>query len=190
MAMGDSSAAELELLRVLTLSTQPAVKEHAGLVLAEHQIRALRWQDARASLGVSAGPNPGAWKIAIDSLFTGVESVSLKSPQLASRLSGLLPGLGQAYVGEPIKAIHALAVNAIFGYWVVESILDRHVAVAASMGFLRRYYQGNRIIAARLARQHNQRRLQPHIQDIADEIVRIRRTRFPSATIRAASGAS
>ncbi len=76
---------------------------------------------------------------------------------LAQFLSGIVPGLGQAYAGDPLSGLNSLALNGGIAYLVIRNIdLGKYFQAAYIFYFLwRRYYFGGIELAGDKAREYN-----------------------------------
>ena len=92
----------------------------------------------------------------------------LKSPQMAGILSGLLPGAGHLYAGQPLQALTALALNGAFLAGAAYAIHEKlHVTGAILLFFETGWYLGgisSARDAAREANRQQQRAFAEHLK--------------------------
>ncbi|HDK35807.1 MAG TPA: hypothetical protein ENG82_02775 [Bacteroidetes bacterium] len=82
------------------------------------------------------------------------KTIHPRSPATAKWLSTVFPGLGQLYSGDFKNAVNALALNGLLGYGVTQAFLKQNYvdAVLEGVFLFQRYYMGNRVHAAQIAR--------------------------------------
>ncbi len=81
-----------------------------------------------------------------------------KSPPMAGLLSGIIPGLGQLYVGRPRDGITAFLVNALFIGATVQAFGKDQDFLGVMLGFVELgWYAGNIYNAANSAHKYNRK---------------------------------
>ena len=160
IASGNYSLARIELLRVLEFSKDPLLH------------RKSLYFDGIASLYMY---DWGAAEKAFDDFYFGyadgrmtkraeeINSIlfearrSHRSVGLATFLSTILPGLGQAYAGHWQDSLNALALNSLTIGLLANAIYRKnHVNAALISSISMRYYLGNRYRAEMDVRKYNQ----------------------------------
>lgn len=90
-----------------------------------------------------------------------------KSPQMAERLSTVVPGSGQLYVGNVKEGILAAALSGTFIYLAVDAIRERRYVDCTGIALVGwQFYWGNRINARQLASEYNKNYEQELIQTL------------------------
>lgn len=171
---GEISSAELESSRVLAFSRDPRVRRRAALLVAECHLRSGRWKDLAGVLSLG-GVSDGLAETGVDSVLSDLESLELKSPELAMSLSTFLPGAGQIYAGDALDGLHSLAVNGLFAALCVSAVAEASVGDAiVGLSMFRRYYLGNRMNAAVRVEEHNSRMVGPRLEALREQIQRMK----------------
>ena len=92
----------------------------------------------------------------------------LKSPQVAGILSGILPGAGHLYVGKPLQAVTAFALNGVFLAGAAYAFHEKLAATGAILLFFETgWYLGgiySAMDAARDANRQQQQALADHLR--------------------------
>ncbi len=103
-------------------------------------------------------------------LVAELAEIKLKNPRTA-RLLSIIPGLGEAYVGRPLFALWALAINAGDTYLIINAILkQRYVDALLVYTFLwQRFYAGSMANADRFAHAYNERKIRKAADPIREE---------------------
>ena len=151
IAAQDYDLARLELIKV-TLRTPSALHYRRALFLqAVAYLYQFRWTDARESLRNYTSDAK------LDTLFQAALDTPQKSVRLARILSTLLPGAGQAYIGEWGQAVNALLLNGTLGFLTLDALLDGYYIDAGLWGafIFWRYYRGNTFRAGAAAEAFN-----------------------------------
>jgi hypothetical protein len=173
---GNLAMGELEYSRLTTYSEYHSIQRRSGLKLATVLLDSYRWRDARERMSSLEDVAIDSRRAAIDSIFAYLESVSLKSPSTARKLSTIIPGSGQAYTGNWRKGLHSFALVGAWVGLIAYSIHEDRIALAVfSIPWLVRYYQGGRHQSAQLAIKYNRAQIRPPIEDIISEIRAIER---------------
>lgn len=82
--------------------------------------------------------------------------LQLKSPQVAGMLSGILPGAGHLYAGQPLQAVTALALNGAFLAGAAYAIHEKLTLTGAILLFFETgWYLGGISSAREAAREAN-----------------------------------
>lgn len=71
-----------------------------------------------------------------------------KSPALAGVLSGIVPGLGQVYIGRPGDGLAAFLVNGLFIWGAIAAYNKEMYEVAGVLGFIEIGWYGGNIVGA------------------------------------------
>ena len=88
-----------------------------------------------------------------------------KSPEVAGRLSTIIPGSGQLYVGKVKEGLLAAAVSGTFIYLAADAVRERRYVDCVGISLVGlSFYWGNRADARRLASQYNAQREQEFIE--------------------------
>jgi|GEM_PF-5479169 len=93
----------------------------------------------------------------VDSLFSSSAAMHLKNPDLAWKLSLVLPGLGQLYGGDYINGVRSIILDGLLFYNLGYTYSSRETVtvVLAGILLLNRYIIGNRDHAARVVNERN-----------------------------------
>ena len=112
---------------------------------------------------------PSAYLI-LKSIRTQTDNLPYRSPTLAKWFSAVLPGSGQAYVGDYTDAIASCLLNLGFGYLTVSSLLNkRYFQSLVYYYFLwNRYYFGSGDNAYRLAMEFNKKGKEEFVKALMD----------------------
>jgi tetratricopeptide (TPR) repeat protein len=174
IASADYNPASLTLLELARFSNSGSIRKQAVFFLGIVSLYRYEWEKARDYLrsGLDETKPLDAKKLReIDSILSPEAEAGLKSPAAALVLSGIIPGLGQAYAGNPLDGLVSFGLNASSGVWVgflfaggdwVDGL------VAADLLFLR-FYLGNLSNTERLVREYNEKMN----NDIARKIVSV-----------------
>jgi len=184
IASGQYDLARIELLKVSTQNgrvgsagaspslTNPSdrLRQRALFLQGVAYLYRFNWESARQAFKTYFDANPELQDKAriIDALFEGALHRPQKSVAVAKVFSTILPGAGQAYVGEWKNGLNALALNGLLGFASVNAALDKRYQDAAFLTFFlfRRYYLGNRYRAGEAAKQFNERLDRQHAAKI------------------------
>ena len=131
--------ARFELIKVKIRTPSVPLYRRALFLQAVALIYQFRWEEAREVLRHYTTDEM------LDILFDKAVNLPQKSPKIAKVLSTILPGTGQIYAGNWRGGLNALALNGVFGFVAVNSVLDRHYVDAVSWTYFifQRYYLGN-----------------------------------------------
>ncbi|MBI1928870.1 tetratricopeptide repeat protein [Candidatus Poribacteria bacterium] len=183
IASGQYDLALIELLKVSTqngrvrLLPNPSdrLRQRALFLQGFAYLCRFNWESARQAFKTYFDANPELQHKAktIDALFEGALHCPQKSVTVAKVLSTILPGAGQAYVGEWKNGLNALALNGLLGFASVNAALDKHYQDATFLTFFlfRRYYLGNRYRAGEAAKEFNERSDRQHAAKILDTLI-------------------
>jgi tetratricopeptide (TPR) repeat protein len=158
-AQGKFTTAQMELLRIASFTTIPAVRNRAELFLCIGDIFSGQWDAAQKI--ASAEAKSGNLRMArLDSLLRSAQPWRRKSPSAAQWMSTALPGLGQVYAGDVRDGVNALAISCVTGYFTVNSIIFGYYqeALLSETALFWRYYSGNRWNAAEAAERYNRKK--------------------------------
>ena len=168
------SLGEVLLLKVLTYTEYPYVKQKALLLHAVACLYSSKWDAAQASLDdyFRGQPEPSL-QADIDTLLQEARAFFYRSPDDARGLSTLIPGLGQLYVGDHPNALNAFLLNGGLAAWMIYKLWHGYIGDAYVIyHFLfRRYYYGNRYHAQRLAQEYNARLDADQVKKILSKLV-------------------
>ena len=105
-------------------------------------------------------------------LMRQAERVSRKSPKTARVLSMILPGAGQFYAGDIKNGINSLLLNALLGYWFVNTGLAYTFVDAAATvtPWLFRYYGGGIRRAGEIVEKKKEERLRKVFSKVLVEV--------------------
>lgn len=144
--------AQLELIKVTMQAPSARLYRRALFLQTVAYIYQFRWEKARESLRNYTTDER------LDALFDAAINMPRKSTNVARRLSTILPGAGQIYVGDWTGGLNALVLNGTLGFLTVDTVLDGHYVDAALwVGLIvLRYYRGNTFRAEHAAEQFNQ----------------------------------
>ncbi|HDZ11485.1 MAG TPA: tetratricopeptide repeat protein [Bacteroidetes bacterium] len=152
------SLAVLELLKVASFSKQPHLRRKAGFYLGVANVYLLEFDQVEAALAPyfskdSSDYGRKTWQ-RLQRLAGKGKTIHPRSPATAKWLSTVFPGLGQLYSGDFKNAVNALALNGLLGYGVTRAFLEQNYvdAVLEGVFLFQRYYMGNRVHAAQIAR--------------------------------------
>jgi len=165
---GRLAEAEQELLGLQAFSGGIDLSLH----LARLRIEQGRWDEAGEAL-LRAYPEGDLRSLR--ELLAEAGRQKRKSPRTARLLSALLPGMGQAYAGDPADGLNALAVNGGIAALAAAAAVNRYYpeAVLLVLFPLRRYYTGNIGNAGRLAERRNAAAEEEHRRRIRDALERL-----------------
>lgn len=157
IASNQSSAAEIELLRVVTFCRFAACRHRALFFLGVCRLYRQDWQGARAAFAQAIDTAHESRRGIVDSLLAPANLPHMLSPNLAGWLSSILPGAGQFYCADWRNGANALVINSVTGYLLVSSILSGNIqdVLLPYVSLFQRYYWGNRTRAIEIARQEN-----------------------------------
>jgi TM2 domain-containing membrane protein YozV len=158
LAMGNYSLAELKLLELENFTLYSNIRKKAIFFRGIACLYSYKWKIAKEAFNLYFSDDTSSLKYIIDSILSQAEKTKYKSPKLAKMLSTILPGLGQIYVGNIRHGINAFIINLLTGYLLVINLLDKNYfgVWATYTSLFRRYYQGNKFHAERLAREYNE----------------------------------
>jgi tetratricopeptide (TPR) repeat protein len=140
------ASAELQLSRLKLFSETPAIVQKARFFLAVIYLQTFEWEKARISFREYYVETPAEYLLHVDSLLSPGRVPEPKSVTTAVAISSILPGSGQWYAGNEGDAVNALSINALFGYLVIDAVVEQRwmdAAIAFTPIFYR-YYEGNR----------------------------------------------
>ncbi len=162
--------ARFELIRVTIRTPSGPLYQRALFLQAVALIYQFQWEEAREVLRNYTIDEM------LDKLFDKAANLPRKSTRVAKVLSAILPGAGQVYAGNWRSGLNALALNGVFGYVTVDSILNRHYVDAVSWTYFifQRYYLGNLYRAGKTVDEFNEnisRRAADNILKQLQEIV-------------------
>ena len=131
--------ARFELIRVAMHTTSGPLYQRALFLQAVVYVYQFQWEEAREVLRHYTADEM------LDKLFDEAVNLLQKSPKVAKVLSAILPGAGQVYAGNWRDGLNALALNGVFGFVTVDSVLNRHYVDAVTWTYFifQRYYLGN-----------------------------------------------
>lgn len=131
--------ARFELIRVTMRTNSGPLYQRALFLQAVALIYQFQWEEAREVLRHYTTDEM------LDKLLDKAVNLPQKSPKVAKVLSAILPGAGQVYAGNWRDGLNALALNGVFGFVAVDSVLDRHYVNAVTWTYFifQRYYLGN-----------------------------------------------
>jgi hypothetical protein len=157
MAFGQYERAARDLEGDFRHSRFREVSIRAGTLLLLSSVLAHDWEralDIHRELDLEESHERGM----LEESLQGAAAAEYKSPDTAVLLSTLLPGAGQAYCGHWRAGLNALVLNGVFIYATVTSLINEQYASAALQWIflLRRYYNGNRYQAHRIATMENE----------------------------------
>ena len=143
--------ARFELIRGTMRTTSGPLYQRALFLQAVVYIYQFRWEEAREVLRHYTTDEM------LDKLFDKAVNLPQKSPKIAKVLSAILPGAGQVYASNWRDGLNALALNGVFGFVTVDSVLDRHYVDAITWTYFifRRYYLGNLYQAGKAVNDFN-----------------------------------
>lgn len=152
LANQDYDLARLELIKATIRRPSAPLNRRALLLQGVTNIYQFRWDEAREVLQNYTNDDT------LDELFNKASNLPRKSPKIANILSIILPGTGQTYAGNFKGGLNALALNGIFGYVAIDSILDKNYgdAILWTYFIFLRYYQGNLYRAGKAVDEYNQ----------------------------------
>lgn len=153
------SLGEILLLKILTYTEHPYLKQKALLLHGVACLYSSKWEAAQSSFDAYFQEQPEPTLQAdIDTLLHEARNFSYKSPDDARGLSTLIPGLGQFYVGDYKNALNAFLLNGGLAAWMIYKLWHGYLGDAYVIYYFlfRRYYYGNRYHAQRLAQEYNE----------------------------------
>lgn len=152
LANQDYDLARLELIKATIRRPSTPLYRRALLLQGVTYIYQFRWDKAREVLQIYTNDDT------LDELFNKASNLPRKSPKIANIFSIILPGAGQTYAGNLKDGLNALALNGIFGYVAIDSILDKYYgdAILWTYFIFLRYYQGNLYRAGKAVDEYNQ----------------------------------
>ena len=158
IAFGRIDSAAAEIGKIERVAHRPNQRTRAAGLKLLAEISAGTWAAASDSWRKYVELS-GVESNVLDSLLAAAGRSENRSPSLAAALSVILPGLGQAYCGEWLKALNALALNGAVGYLTTSLLIDENYAGGSlSLLFLlQRYYLGNVYQAEKSAQQAGNR---------------------------------
>ena len=149
------SLASEQFRQLAETATTPQARAQARYRLAWSEIEQRNFAAAIEELNRLDSPQADRLAAAL----AGRQPIAGKSPLLAGSLSGLLPGAGQLYTGNPRDAGLAFALNAAFIWAAVEAFDHDNEALGGILCFFEiGWYGGNIYNAVNLAHRSNQRR--------------------------------
>ncbi len=170
IASGQYDLALLELIKFSARGPSNRLRQRALFLQGVAYLYRFNWESARQAFKTYFDANPELQHKAktIDALFEGAIHRPQKSVTVAKVLSTILPGAGQAYVGEWKNGLNALALNGLLGFASVNAALDKRYQDATFLTFFlfQRYYLGNRYRAGEAAKQFNERSEHQHAAKI------------------------
>jgi hypothetical protein len=168
------SLGEILLLKILTYTDYPYLKQKALVLHGVACLYSAKWEAAQSSFDAyfQEQPEP-ALQADIDTLLREARNFFYKSPDDARGLSTLIPGLGQFYVGDYKNALNAFLLNGGLAAWMIYKLWHGYLGdVYVIYYFLfRRYYYGNRYHAQRLAHEYNENLDAIQVEKILHKII-------------------
>ena len=153
------SLGEILLLKIITYTDNPYLKQKALLLHGVACLYGSKWEAAQASFDAyfQEQPEPTI-QSDIDMLLHEAINFFYKSPDDARGLSTLIPGLGQFFVGDYPNALNAFVLNGGLAAWMIYKLWHGYLGDAYIIYYFlfRRYYYGNRYHAQRLAQEYNE----------------------------------
>lgn len=139
--------------------------------IAWGQVYRFKWPEAEASLQRAALIDPNDPRISgMLERVTRSSELRRKSPALAGALSAVLPGAGQAYVGNWGDGAVALLVNGLFIWGAVAAYEEDMPEVAGLIGFIELgWYGGNIFGAVNAARRFNRGERQGFVDSLEQD---------------------
>lgn len=117
------------------------------------QLKAERREEAGLITGNINALCPG---FPADSLRMAWEKSGNQSSFIAGLLSGLLPGLGQAYAGHPASGLNSFWLNAVTGFGFINAWKQARAAdIALYFWLFERFYRGGIVVAMESVRLDN-----------------------------------
>ncbi|MEO0108381.1 MAG: hypothetical protein ABIK62_04335 [candidate division WOR-3 bacterium] len=149
---GRSYQARAELLGLLALTKDPNLCVELNRRLAALDLHEFKFAQAEQHFA-RAGDSARARACA---RFSGLPQ---RDPELASMMSGFIPGLGEVYAGDVKVGIRSFAANALVFGAVLYSLAGRHYVDAALLVTVLggRFYFGSQQQARDLAEESNRR---------------------------------
>lgn len=162
--------ARFELIRVTIRTPSGPLYQRALFLQAIALIYQFQWEEAREVLRHYTTDEM------LDKLLDKALNLPQKSAKVAKVLSAILPGAGQVYAGNWRDGLNALALNGVFGFVAVDSVLDKHYVDAVTWTYFifQRYYLGNLYQAGKAVDDFNDeksRRAADNILNRLQEIV-------------------
>jgi len=157
------SLASEQFRRLAETAKTPQASAQARYRLAWSEIEQRKFAAAVEELNRLDSPQADSLAAAL----AGRQPIAEKSPLLAGSLSGLLPGAGQLYTGNPRDAGLAFALNAAFIWAAVEAFDHDNEALGGILCFFEiGWYGGNIYNAVNHAHRSNQRRYDTEKRDL------------------------
>ena len=162
LAAGNTAQATLQFLEMEGTAGDPGIRSRARFLAGVGAVRLHRWAQARELFTRFFSETPPADSAGfrrLDRLLARAAKHRGRSATVARRLSTVVPGAGQFYVGDWLNGLDAMALNGAAVYWLVGSVQDGAAAdaVLKSVLVLSRYYLGNRYQARVRAERRNGR---------------------------------
>lgn len=156
IASRDYSLAEVLFREIESTTRYPNIRQKSAFFLGVTYIYQFKWKKASEIFNFYFKDDVDFRSV--DSLLQVGMKLNYKSSVLAQLLSTLLPGAGQLYVGDLKNALNAFAINCSTGFLLCDQLYQDNPtnAVLVYLFIFRRYYDGNRYHAGRIAREYNQ----------------------------------
>lgn len=176
LADGNFSSASLALLSLESTTQDTSLRMRARYLAGLSALRQAQWFEARTLFAGALPPGRDSYpnyRAQLDSVLSASVNRPMRSPQLASRLSAIIPGSGQIYAGSWVDGLNALLLNGFTTFLLVRSARSQEWdEVALNLTFLwGRYYSGNRYQASARAEEFNRKQ----DVDLAREATRLAR---------------
>jgi len=149
--------AQQQILNLQMTLLDSVLRRKVQLYEGINELYRYNWNDAHQAF--RAYFSEPAQNNLVDSLFTSSAGMKLKNPDLAWKLSLVLPGLGQIYGGDYINGIRSIILDGLLFYNLgyTYSSKETVTVVLAGILLLNRYIIGNRDHAARVVNERNDR---------------------------------
>ncbi len=169
--IGQTSVAEEIYARIADQSEWPGISEQARFDLGWAHLYRAQWDGA--ALAFKRVPPDGTYGEAAKILSREAplgSSLARKDPMAAGILSGILPGAGQLYCGQPKDAVLAFALNGMFIFGTIEAFnKDLYVVSGILLLIESAWYGGSIYNAVNHAHKFNRKQEDSFIRKLWDE---------------------
>jgi len=145
IASGDTSLAQLELLKVLKFSQYDTMRRQASYFQGVAHLYAFNWEDAHQAFQEFYSSKVSGESKRVDALLVEAQHLPYKSGTIARTLSTILPGAGQIYAGNRKSGLNALALNSAIAAFCLNRLAKKNYqdATLIVLWLFQRFYIGN-----------------------------------------------
>jgi len=166
--IGETHAAAALYERMIQQSALASPAYRAHFDLGWMHLKESRWSEARKHFEHTEAESPLAFAAErLSAQLTPLPELERKSPQAAGVLSGILPGAGQLYCGQPKDAALAFFLNAVFIFASYQAFQKDMIVLGGFLSLVEMgLYGGNIYNAVNHAHKANQRTQEEYLRSL------------------------